>query len=163
MVKRQRAGMGLMYPLVNLPEVTNPNAIGDDKGVCDTGEGGLAFFFVILPHPRRDNQRLQCIVQGGSWGQQDVVLAPKLMQRLNDELHQNADDLKEELGSYVSTSASVDLCMLIGSTPRSIWIGEDGHYFKPTYKDLTDKGKELFNLIGDIYFEDPLIVTLLDT
>ena len=155
----------MMYPLVKLPKITHDRmgTIGKDVGVCDTGEGGLAFYFVILPHPRRDNQRLQCIVQGATWGQQDVVLSPKIMKRLNQELHQRADDIEEEHGHYISTSASVDLCMLIGSTKKSIWIGKDGHYFKPTYMDLTSKGKKLYKLISSIYFEEPMIVTLLDT
>ena len=126
-VRIELEGLGhLMENMVNLP------SIGDEW--YDSGEGGLAFYFLIP-----ENGRLECNVAGVFWGDQDVVVYPR--------------NLKE-----FGLAAGV----LIGSTPQSLASHRSG-YFHPTLEDLTSKGTYLFRTLEWAYRETPIIVTLLDT
>jgi len=108
------------------------------EGYTDTNEGGLAFDFVI---PQLKNNNRCCCIPGESfmWIRPDCCLNRKLD--------------KEDI---------IDGGMLIGSTGQSLWSDFKGEYFRPKYKDLTDTGKKLYDLLKGIYGE-VLIITKLDT
>ncbi len=118
--------------LVNLPQ-------GDYK---DTGEGGLAFFFVIPQQQGFDNSRQVCIAGNIVWPVQDCQISPRVK-------------------SY-STEEEIDGGLLIGSTARSLWSEFNEEYFTPTFYDLTSDGKKLWQTLVSLYGE-VVIVTLLDT
>ena len=139
-----------MEQLITFPEPNGTN-------ITDTGEGGLAIFFVIIKNPELSKQRQLCLAGSPEWGIQDSVLSDSYMQTLNDNMYKH---FKRDEHHH---TVSVDLAMLVGSTKKSLWLESTGHYFKPKYKDLTKKGKELYTLLAGIYKEKPRIVTLLDT
>lgn len=113
----------------------------------DTGEGGLAVFFILL-----ENNRQKCIAGDILFPCQDVVLSPHEFARLNDKLCKNGED-----------KTTIDLGMLVASTKEALWNEVIGEYFQATEKDLTEQGRVLYDLLVDIYEENPKIVTLLDT
>lgn len=141
-----------MEQLVNFPELDPPH-------IVDTGEGGLAVFFALLEMERLEDRRQVCLAGGPEWGVQDVVLSPGRMQVLNKEM----SDIASRSEYTLRPSHEMDLVMLVASTKQSIWIEKDGHYFKPTKKDLTDRGLMFYIMLTEIYAEEPMIVTLLDT
>lgn len=169
-MSRPRTGINSkMEQLVNLPELTHPGESWPKAGpfprIWDSGEGGLAFFFLLEEATKIEDRRQVCLAGGASWGGQDVVLSPPRAQRINDELWKATRESRETDFSFFA-HASIDLAMLIGSTKQSIWIDtseEDGHYFKATKKDLTERGLKLFKMLTEIYGEEPMIITLLDT
>lgn len=131
-----------MNNLVNFPTENYEN----------TGEGGLAVFFIIRESIQ--NSRQVCLTGGTAyWGVQDVVISPIAYSRLNDELS------KANNGNGVETC---DLIMLVASTKNALW-NENFGYFAAEERHLTEKGKQLFDMLTEIYEQKPDIVTLLDT
>ena len=112
----------------------------------DTGEGGMAVFFILL---KDEAKRNKCLEGDVRWMSQDVVLDPPRYQRLNKKINKYGYE--------------VDLAMLADSTKRSLYSESEGYYFIANEKTLTKKGKELFDLLTKIYGQKPDIVTLLDT
>lgn len=108
-------------------------------GYKDTSEGGLSFWIIAKERDDFDNRRNVTCEGKVVWMEPDVCLT---------------QGFKEE--------GAVDCAVLIGSTGLSLWSDEAGEYFQPSYKDLTVKGQQLFDLLGTL-FGDVHIVTLLDT
>jgi hypothetical protein len=115
--------------LVNLPK----------DGYTSTGEGGLAFYFVI-PSKEFNNDR-RCCLPGESfeWIEPECCLHRLFLK-----------------------NQPLDGGLLIGSTGLSLWSEFKGEYFRPEYKDLTDTGKQLYKLLKQLYGQ-VFIVTKLDT
>jgi len=111
----------------------------------DSGEGGLAVFFVLLTS---DKNRQKCIAGEGMWPAHDVVTGPPKYKQLEHEL--------------IGVGRSADLIMLVGSTKNSLWSDALGYFFAEE-EDLTEKGRKLYDMLAEIYGEKPDIVTLLDT
>jgi len=124
-----------------------------DEGYYDTGEGGLEVYLVIL----KDEKRHKCINSGAGWFVQDVCLSPIKMRHLNDKLF----EIEKKSDFKYNATEGVDLVVLLGSTDKS--LSTDQGYFLAKFKDLTDIGKTIFKQFSEIYGEDPMIVTLLDT
>jgi len=110
-------------------------------GYENTGEGGLAVFFVLLAKHTRKERRQKCMGGGFCFPQQDVVISPRR---------------KRVIGE-------ADMAMLVASTKEALWDERKGTYFKAAKNDLTKKGLKLLSILTDIYGEEPMIVTLLDT
>lgn len=147
-----------MEQLVNWPQLDPPR-------ITDSGEGGLSVYFVLLEAEKPEDRRELCLAcDGPFWGGQDVMLSPQRMRKVNDDLWKWWRDHRDDPGyqGYIPHQI-VDLAMIVGSCLHSIWIEDDGHYFKPEYDDLTPKGQLLFDLLEKIYREKPMIVTMLDT
>ena len=117
--------------LVNLPT----------EGYESTGEGGLAFFFLIPTKPFEERRQV-CIAGEIIWPRQDVCF--------------RHDYCAPEDGM------TIDGGLLIGSTNQSLYSKFRDEYFQPTYKDLTIEGKKLHRILVELYGEVD-IVTLLDT
>lgn len=130
--------------LVNLPQT----------GYADSGEGGLAFFFIIKPRPF-DKQRQACMAGDIMWPLQDCQIKPRTWP---DFLNESPRDYNH-LEKYVTP---IDAGLLIGSTGQSLWSDFKGEYFTPTIEDLTPEGKRLYHTLKRLYGEITL-VTLLDT
>ena len=126
-----------MKNLVKFPSI--------DDNWEDTGEGGLAVFFILL---EGEVERNKCLEGDIRWMSQDVVLAPERYIYLNKTDHHGHQ---------------VDLAMLVDSTTRSLYSQEEGCYFTASKKTLTRRGKKLFEMLTEIYRQEPDIVTLLDT
>ena len=142
-----------MQNLVNFPEV------GPDYG--DSGEGGLAVFFVLLT-PKYPASRQVCCAGHALWPIQDVTLYPKKFRHIEAELAKKA--INNE--NWELQTVPIDLAMLVGSTKKSLYHIKDGeydNYFVATYRTLTDEGKKLYKMLTQIYGSKPDIVTLLDT
>jgi len=138
-----------MEDLVIFPE--------ENKKWKDSGEGGLAVFFVLLN--REDNvKRQKCCAGDIYWTEHNVVAGPKKYRKLNNELSTAGKGHRLHTGM-----TPVDLAMLIASTNKSLYDVDEGYYFVTEKKDLTPRGLQLFHLITTIYKHPPDIVTLLDT
>lgn len=120
-------------------------------GYKDTGEGGLAVFFILPVTKDFTERRQKCVAGDLYWTSQDVVIAPTKYRRLNDKLHK----LKHVV-------QRIDLAMLVASTKKAL-SSEEGDYWRATKKDLTGRGRTLYKLLTKIYGQGPDIVTLLDT
>lgn len=114
-------------------------------GYSDSGEGGLAVFFVLLTDGKN---RQKCIAGEGIWPVHDVVAGPPKYKNLEHET--------------VCGGHSADLIMLVGSTRESLWSDADGYFFA-TKEHLSEKGRKIYGLLTEVYGEEPNIVTLLDT
>jgi len=126
-----------MKDLVIFPEIEYP--------FVNTGEGGMAVFFVLLKNFQKDRQK--CSGGNGLWPVQDVVVWPPKYMDINSKGFRNP----------------VDLIMLVASTKMSLWDERKKCYWHATEKDLIEEGKILFDMIERIYGQKPDIVTLLDT
>jgi hypothetical protein len=120
------------------------------EGYENTGEGGLAFYFIV---PKLKNgDRCVCIPGGGtSWGYPDVVIYPSKYKSYPEY------DKRDE---YVPMP--IDAGLLIGSTGLSLWNDFKGEYFHATFSSLTNEGKALYTQLKKMYGKVD-IVTLLDT
>lgn len=125
--KRRTSAIGNPM-MVNLPS--------EIDGYKSTGEGGLAFFFLI---PEKEDERRQVCCAGGLvWPTQDVVITKGYRER------------------------TIDGGLLVGSIGLSLWSDAQGGYFEAKYENLTEEGQGLFNFLSKIYGKVD-IVTLLDT
>jgi hypothetical protein len=117
-------------------------------------EGGLDVYAVILEPEKQENQYSKCLAGSPSWGVMDVVISPPSFQKINEEMCENSDD-------EYTPSKNCNVAILIGTTRISFWDGN--FYFTAKMSDLTDYGKDLFEIIKWTYGRYPDIVTLLDT
>lgn len=118
--------------LVNLPA----------EGYVDSGEGGMAFYFVVKSLLKQKTGRCVCGVGAvATWQRPDACLT------------RGYDSEKQ-----------VDAFLLVGSTTKALVRGEkfSGKYFNAKYSNLTGEGKALFDILKELYGEVD-IVTLLDT
>lgn len=132
--------------LVKLPE----------RGYENTGEGGLAFFFVVKSNPPSQD-RQACITGGPLWPLQDCQIKPRgwpWWERKERDGHPTGTDK--------IYGEPIDAGLLIGSTGLSLFSDGTGEYFTPKVSDLTSEGKRLYHTLKRIY-GDVTIVTLLDT
>lgn len=114
----------------------------------DSGEGGLAFYFVVKKN-NYENDRCVCIPGGTPmWGETDVVLFPH--------------DKEYNRYQYNDHPLHVDCAMLIGSTKLSLWNEHEGEYFHAMPNTLTPDGELLYEMLKQMYGQVD-IVTLLDT
>jgi len=105
----------------------------------DTGEGGLAFFFLVpcLPYP---GTRQVCLAGGLWWPQQDAEVSTRTL------------------------PSPIDGGLLVGSTGQSLWSDTLESYFEFREHDLNEEGAALLSLLRKIYGEYSVeLVTLLDT
>jgi hypothetical protein len=121
----------------------------------NTREGGLDVYAVILQPEKIEDNYSKCLTGTPNWGVIDVVLSPDKYKILNKKL------FDEETINYSPSSVPVNLAMLIGTTKITFWDGN--FYFTAKMNDLTDYGKDLFDIIKWSYGRYPDIVTLLDT
>jgi len=135
-----------MQDLIKIPKD------GNYKDYKDSGEGGLAVFFVLLSSEAKP-RRQKCIAGQGAWTVQNVVVGPRKYIKLNDTLSQ------EKYGQYTA----VDLVMLVASTNESLWSEKEGRYWQAREEDLTGQGRTLSTMLTKIFGQKPDIVTLLDT
>jgi hypothetical protein len=134
--------------LINWPE--------EDRKYTNTGEGGMAIYFIIpsLSYTVRRNVTCTGKIFLPVWS---VTLSPIWLQRKMDSLFYR--EMKRNYEQWYE----VDFAMLIGSTKKSFWDDKKGQYFIANEKHLTEDGKKLFAFIKDMYNKKPTIVTLLDT
>lgn len=125
-----------------------------ESGYKDSGEGGLAVFFILCSTEAKP-RRQKCIAGQALWPVQDVVIGPPKYVKIDNDLSKarNHTDFPVEM---------VDLVMLVASTRLSLW-NDDLGYWCAEEKDLTSKGKQLFDMLTEIMGQKPDIVTLLDT
>jgi len=127
--------------LVNLPQI----------GYEDSGEGGLAFFFVVKQKPC-GSERQVCFGGYVMWPLQDCQIKPR-----------NWPPFLDRKRSYTDFPLQpIDAGVLVGSTGLSLWSDNKEEYFTPNVTDLTPEGKRLYHTLKKIYGE-VTIVTLLDT
>ena len=133
---------------VNKPKIAKPMMVKlPEMGDLwkDSGEGGLAFYFVVKKNDYT-HDRCVCISSGSPmWGNSDVIIFPR-------------DKAYKTYGMPLQ----VDCAMLIGSTRRSLWNDFEGEYFHATPKTLTPDGELLYEILRQMYGQVD-IVTLLDT
>lgn len=135
-----------MKDLVIFPEIEDP--------FKNTGEGGIAVFFVLLSDSPKD-RRQKCLAGSGIWPLQDVIVWPPEYIDINREI--------SKIINFDVFGRAADLIMLVASTKISFWNKSSGYYWHATEKDLTEEGTILFKMIEKIYGQKPDIVTLLDT
>lgn len=127
----------------------------------NTGEGGLDVYAVILQPKKMEDYYSKCLAGSPQWGIM-CTLSPEKFKNLDDVLQENEKKLAKELDMpYIISQAPINLAMLIGTTKTTFWDGN--FYFTAKMSDLTDYGKDLFEIIKWTYGVYPDIVTLLDT
>ncbi len=130
--------------LVNLPT----------EGFEDTGENGMAFFFIVPTKNDFKERRQVCLAGNLFYPLQDVQIYPNessVFPRIKKDYEYPENNIKD-----------IDAGLLIGSTKQSLFSNIHGEYFHATYKSLTLEGKKLYNILMKLY-GDIIIVTLLDT
>ena len=151
--------------LVNLPNAEEREC----NGWHDTGEGGLAFFLLIpslwyvdySAHDKASFVSRQACVAGGVWWPPQDCQVGVVGGAANFHVY----------GRNFGTNQHIDGGLLIGSTGESLYSDKFETYFMPTYNDLTDEGKALYDMLYKLYCEpisnlnqpEILIATLLDT
>ncbi len=100
------------------------------KGFTDTGEGGLAFFFVVK---QKSPLRQTCIAGDILWPRHDCQIKPATWPHFS----------KEEIDLNDLCMEPIDAGLLIGSTGLSLRSASKDTYFIPTVEDLTPPGKDL--------------------
>lgn len=122
--------------LIKLPE---------SEDWCNTHEGGLSFYFIV----RCDEKRTVCLAGF------PITFGYGVDVCLTREFRTSWDKGPK--------FRIIDAGLLIGSTKKSLCHKNKG-YFRPKKKDLTEKGKELYNILEYLYGQGNVkIVTLLDT
>jgi len=145
---RERTGVNTNFKnLIKFPELGGR--------WTNTGEGGLDVYAVILQPEKLEDHYSKCLTGTPNWGVMDVVISPEKYKKLNKVL------FDEETINYSPSSVPVNLAILIGTTKTTFWDGN--FYFTAKMSDLTDYGKDLFDIIKRTYGVYPDIVTLLDT
>jgi len=121
----------------------------------NTGEGGLNVYAVILQPEKLENYYAKCLTGTPGWEDMEGVLFPEKYIEISDAMHE------QEQINYSPSFEPANLVMLIGTTKIAFWDGN--FYFTAKMNDLTDHGKDLFDIIKFAYGVYPDIVTLLDT
>lgn len=149
-MKSKSRRSGLVDGHVNFP-VSDPN-------YKDTGEGGMAVYLLFEEDPNI------CIPGVGCFVYADCGLA-NLGEGTKMAISSTVDaeaDLKNGRVYWIGGQHASGL-LYLGST-GAVLAKTEGGYWTATYDDLTDQGKELYNLLHMLYAgSPPKIVTFLDT
>lgn len=150
----------MLKDMVNYPSLEEKYQNGTNKWY-DSGEGGLNIFLVVL-HKRFGDKDIYRNLAGLPWWiPNNVCMNPQIVAEIESNLHvlMEEDDYKMHGHPLIAS-------VLIGSTPTTYCRNTNGgtfdRVFQPTYEDLTEKGKALFNCLTSLYGRKPFIVTLLD-
>ena len=138
---RKKGNMTDVKDMITFPEI--------GKGWNNSGEGGLAFFLAVPARITNDeSDDFKCCIEPPEWGGFDVCL------------HNQMDNLTKNIIDHKAPMLAV---ITLGSIGITFLNSDTGEYFKPTYKDLTLEGKQLYDILEKSYRRIPWIVTLLDT
>lgn len=149
---------------VNWPEC-NPDIKHYDEevkdGFADSGEGGMECWMIVLPevptHEGRYSVRNVCItgfrIGVREW---DAIATDWFVEYLGKLVHSTH-------GKVMRNVPPLDAAVCVGASGTSPVDMARGHYWQATFKDLTEEGQDLWQLMVKLYGIEPQLVMVLDT